>query len=172
MSSRPFVLAWLLAVTLQIAPAAAADRLPAIAMQRLDGTATTTAEWRGRPMVLNVWATWCAPCRSEMPALQRLADRLEGAGIGVAGLSVDQDANLVREFVLKYRIRFPIGIAAAPGEAMSALGAVGLPLTLYVDAEGRVVERVLGAREWDEEALVREIRKKLAPSLQRAGAAR
>jgi thiol-disulfide isomerase/thioredoxin len=143
--------------------------LPVLALQRLDGTATTTAEWRGRPLVLNIWATWCPPCRSEMPSLQRLADRLEAAGIGVAALSVDEDANLVREFVLKYGIRFPVAIAAAPGAAMSALGAVALPLTVYVDADGRIIEHVLGQRDWADEALARDIRAKLAPALRVAG---
>jgi thiol-disulfide isomerase/thioredoxin len=138
-------------------------------MQRLDGTATTTAEWRGRPLVLNIWATWCPPCRSEMPSLQRLADRLEADGIGVAALSVDEDANLVREFVLKYGIRFPVAIATTPSQAMSALGAVALPLTLYVDAEGRIIERVIGQRDWADEALARDIRTRLARPLRTVG---
>jgi len=150
-------------------PAAGAALLPVVAMQRLDGTATTTAEWRGRPLVLNIWATWCPPCRSEMPSLQRLADRLEADGIGVAALSVDEDANLVREFVLKYGIRFPVAIAAAPSQAMSALGAVALPLTLYVDAEGRIIERVMGQRDWADEALARDIRARLARPLRTVG---
>jgi len=156
---------WLLALGAQ--PAAAADSaggssLAVLAIERLDGSVTSTADWRGRPLVLNIWATWCPPCRSEMPSLQRLADRLEAAGVGVVALSVDEDANLVREFVLKYGIRFPVAIAATPGQAISALGAAALPLTLYIDADGRIVERVLGQRDWADEALAREIREKLA----------
>lgn len=140
-----------------------AAKLPTVAMQQLDGTPTTTEQWRGQPLVLNIWATWCPPCRKEMPSLQRLADTLAPDGIAVAALSIDEDANLVREFVLKYGIRFPVGIAASAGDASTALNARALPLTLYVAADGRIIERVLGERDWADERLVREIRTRLAP---------
>lgn len=142
---------------------ASPDVLPDVAVLRLDGSTSSMVQWRGRPLVLNVWATWCPPCRKEMPSLQKLSDELAPEGIGVVALSIDDDINLVREFVLKYGIRFPVAIAASPANASSELGVQALPLTLYVTADGRIVSRVLGERDWSEEKLVKEIRARLAP---------
>ena len=164
---RRRLLAALLGVALSFAAPANAGRevatLPAVPLAKLDGTPASSDEWLGKPLVVNVWATWCAPCRSEMPSLQRLGDLLAPAGIAVAALSLDTDHNLVREFVLKYRIRLPIGIALSPGSAGPALGATALPLTLYVDAAGHIVGRHLGPRDWSEDAVVQELKRKLLP---------
>jgi thiol-disulfide isomerase/thioredoxin len=135
--------------------------LPAIPLVRLDGTALPIAEWLGKPAVVNIWATWCPPCRTEMPSLQNLSGILEPAGIRVMALSVDTDQNLVREFVLKYGIRLPVGIATSPSQAMASLGAFALPLTLYVGADGRILGQHLGQRDWADDAAVREITRTL-----------
>lgn len=135
--------------------------LPTIPMVELDGAESTTDAWRGTPFVINIWATWCPPCREEMPSLERLGERLAADGIRVFALSVDEDQHLVREFMIRYGIDLPIGIAATPSEAMSALGVAGIPLTLYVDASGRIVGRYIGERDWADEAVVQEVREKL-----------
>ncbi len=135
--------------------------LAVVPMTTLVGEAATTEAWMGEPLVLNIWATWCPPCRVEMPALDRLSGMLAPDGIRVAALSVDEDANLVREFVLKYELGLPIAIAESVDEAMKALGVMALPLTLYVDADGRIVDRYLGERDWADEAVAREVRKAL-----------
>jgi thiol-disulfide isomerase/thioredoxin len=135
--------------------------MPAIPLVRLDGSPMSSDEWLGKPLVVNVWATWCPPCRTEMPSLQKLGKLLEPSGIGVVALSVDSDQNLVREFVLKYRIDLPVGIAAFPNQAMASLDAFALPLTLYVGADGRIVGRHVGQRDWGEESVARELRETL-----------
>ena len=96
-----------------------------------------------------------------MPSLQRLAALIEPSGARVVALSLDTDHNLVREFVLKYRIELPVGIAATPGTATAALGATALPLTLYVAADGRIVGRHFGQRDWSEESAVRDVKQHL-----------
>lgn len=148
--------------------AAGPQTMPAIQLVRLDGSATSSDEWLGKPLVVNVWATWCPPCRTEMPSLVKLGKLLEPSGIGVVALSVDSDQNLVREFVLKYRIDLPVSIAAFPNQAMASLDAFALPLTLYVGADGRIVGRHVGQRDWAEESVARELRETLlAPSAAR-----
>lgn len=114
-----------------------------------------------RPAVINVWATWCPPCRNEMASLQRLAANLKQDGVAVVALSVDTDHNLVREFVLKYGIKIPTPIATTPRQAMSALDVSALPVTLYVDADGRIVGRNVGQRDWSDEASAQEVRRTL-----------
>jgi len=158
------VLAALLIVLPQVTDAAGKGQvtaLPAIPLVKLDGAALPIAEWLGKPAVVNIWATWCPPCRTEMPSLQQLAGILEPAGIRVMALSVDTDQNLVREFVLKYGIRLPVGIATSPSQAMASLGAFALPLTLYIGADGRILGQHVGQRDWADDAAVREIKRTL-----------
>jgi len=148
-----------LCVTAAAAPTAGV--IPSVPLVKLDGSAANLDDWGGKPLVVNIWATWCPPCREEMPSLQRLSELLAPSGIGVVALSLDDDHNLVREFALKYAIKLPVGIAASPGSAGAALGAAALPLTLYVGADGRILGRHLGPRDWADERVVRELKAKL-----------
>lgn len=151
-------LATLLLCLPQVPLATGKELIPAISMVKLDGSPLSVAEWLGKPTIVNVWATWCPPCRTEMPSLQRLGEMLEPSGIRVAALSVDNDQNLVREFALKYAIKLPIGIAASPSQALTSLGAMALPLTLYVGTDGRILGQHLGQRDWANEAVVQEVK--------------
>jgi thiol-disulfide isomerase/thioredoxin len=119
-----------------------------------DGPPLRLDAYRGRVVVLNVWATWCLPCREEMPSLQRLSDRLAPEGLQVIGVTVDQDRNLAREFLLKYGIRFPNASDPAGAVAEGLLGVKGYPDTFVIAADGRLAERVSGGREWDGEEMV------------------
>ena len=148
--------------------ASAADKqtrasFPSIPLVNLDATAANSDQWLGKPLIINVWATWCAPCRTEMPSLQKLSEVLQPEGVQVVALSIDRDQNLVREFVLKYGISLPVAIASSPDQAMRALGAFGLPLTIYVSPDGRIVDQHLGQRDWAGDDVVRELRQKLLP---------
>lgn len=135
--------------------------LDKIATLTLEGDPTKLASTVRGPTVLNVWATWCPPCRTEMPSLERMQAVLAPEGIRVFALSVDTDQNLVREFVLKYRLTLPVGIAAEPDQAMKALDVLGLPLTIYLDATGREVGRHVGQRDWDSNDALAEVRRAL-----------
>jgi len=101
-------------------------------------------------VVLNLWATWCVPCRKEMPALDRLQTSLGGRNFAVVPLSIDHGG---RETVAKFYAE--IGIRELPiytdtsGEALRALGAVGLPTTLVLDRAGEEIARIVGPAEWD-----------------------
>ncbi len=101
----------------------------------------------GRTLVINFWATWCAPCRQEMPDLQRLSDRLDPARYRVVGISVDADGNLIREFVRAYDIRFPIRQDRDRHLASAVLGLEVYPTTFVVSPDGTVVARIDGAIE-------------------------
>ena len=94
------------------------ETFPALDLPALDGPPLNLGDYRGRVLVLNVWATWCAPCREEMPSLQRLSERFPSGRFAVVGLTVDEDTNLAREFLLKYGIRFP----SASDPARTSLG--------------------------------------------------
>lgn len=105
------------------------------------------ADFRGRPVLLNLWATWCAPCLREMPMLDSLAGALGGA-LSVIALNQDRDAAAAREFWAGRGFAH-LELFLDPGlAAFKALGVRGLPLTLIIDAEGREVARLEGVAEW------------------------
>ncbi len=112
-------------------------------------------------VLVNYWATWCAPCRREMASLERLSRMLEGR-VRVVGVCVDEDLNLAREWLRKEGIGFPN--LADPGMRASRgpLALNGLPETLLVAPDRRILARTKGAREWDSAESVAAIRAALA----------
>lgn len=114
----------------------------------MPGERASPSDYRGRRVIVNYWATWCAPCRAEMAGLQRLSDALEARGIAVVGVNVDADGNLAREFVLAHGIRFAQFADPGMRHARAAHGIRALPHTFAVNAEGETVARVVGARDW------------------------
>lgn len=106
------------------------------------------SELRGKPLVINVWASWCAPCRAEMASLDRLARRHNGQSIHVIGISTDDYPEKAADFLTRTQVSFDNYVdRKLLWETM--LGANRIPLTVFVDAKGRLVKRVYGAREWD-----------------------
>jgi thiol-disulfide isomerase/thioredoxin len=127
-------------------------------MQGLAGPSRLLSDYRGKPLIINVWASWCGPCRAEMGSLQRLARRYGGRQFNVIGISTDD-----------YRDRAELFLKAT-GTSFSnyidqqlmlehMLGATHLPLTVLVDAQGRVLARHVGAKEWDSPEVVALIAK-------------
>ena len=111
------------------------------------GAPAALADFKGRPVLLNLWATWCAPCLREMPMLDSLAGALGGA-LSVIALNQDRDAAAAREFWAERGFAH-LELFLDPGlAAFKALGVRGLPLTLLIDAEGREVARLEGVAEW------------------------
>lgn len=131
------------------APALASGRpLPTVAIPDLEGLPRALGE-AGRPSLINFWATWCPPCRAEMGGLERLHREFGGAGLVVQGVSVDTDANLVREFILQQGIGFPILLDHDGRVTQGTLGVRIFPTTLLVRRDGSIAEVVVGERDWD-----------------------
>jgi cytochrome c biogenesis protein CcmG/thiol:disulfide interchange protein DsbE len=102
----------------------------------------------GRSAVVNVWATWCEPCRREMPSLARLAADADPRKLVVVGISIDADPNLAREFVLREHVGFPN--FSDPGGAFTrdSLDVQALPMTFLVRSDGTLAARVAGPHDW------------------------
>jgi thiol-disulfide isomerase/thioredoxin len=110
------------------------------------------AGMRGRPLLLNFWATWCAPCVEELPMLDRFVREHAAAGWQVLGLAIDSVAP-VREFLGRHPVGFPIGLAGAQGVTLSrSLGNThgSLPFSVVFDSRGEAVQRKLGSLVWDD----------------------
>lgn len=121
--------------------------LPAYRLDPLTGPASTLTGWRGKPMLINVWASWCQPCRAEMGSLQRLSQR-HAAKLQVIGISTDDYRQHALAFLRSSQTRFP-NYLDHELQLERLLGADRMPLTVLVDARGRVRGRFYGSREWD-----------------------
>lgn len=133
--------------------------LPAIDFIEGDGRAKALADFRGKVVLLNIWATWCVPCREEMPTLDRLQAELGGPDFQVVPLSIDRAGlDVVREFYDETGIKHLAMYVDSSGKASRELGAVGLPTTLLVDRKGRELGRLVGPAEWDSPEVVAFIR--------------
>jgi thiol-disulfide isomerase/thioredoxin len=117
------------------------------------------ADFRGKVVLLNIWATWCAPCRREMPTLERLQAELGGPDFEVVALSIDRKGlSVVKEFYEELGLQ-QLGIYVdASGTASRELSALGIPTTLLIDHEGNEVGRLAGPAEWDSPEMVTFIR--------------
>lgn len=124
--------------------------LPEITFLDADGNERSLEDFQGRVVVLNLWATWCAPCRKEMPSLDRLQTSLGGEDLEVIALAVDRgNLSKVQDFYKEVGVEH-LGIYHdSTAKAARVLRAPGLPTTLIIDRNGHEVGRVLGDAEWD-----------------------
>lgn len=118
-----------------------------------EGKSLGLSDFHGKSVLLNIWATWCVPCRKEMPALNRLEAKLGGPDFQVVPLSIDRGgADVVRKFFAEIGIKKLGMYLDVSGDATRTLSVVGLPTTLIIDREGREIGRLIGPAEWDEPA--------------------
>lgn len=141
-------------------PVGVGSRVPAYTARSLDGQPVSLASLRGKVVVLNIWATWCRPCRTEMPALERLHRQLGNQGLAVVAVSVDAPVGTftsdgrpggdVRAYVENMRLTFTV--LHDPRRSIEQLFLVqGLPTTFIINQEGRIEQKVVGARAWDDQ---------------------
>ncbi len=126
--------------------AADADPLFATTFADADGMSRPLAQWRGTLLVVNFWATWCAPCVEEMPALNRVRDEYRGRGVDVIGIGIDS-ADKIRAFRDQLGLGLPLLVAGAGGSELArALGNVAgvLPYTILVTPSGAIEQRRVG----------------------------
>lgn len=134
--------------------------VPALAFRDGDGRSLTLDDFQGRVVVLNVWATWCGPCRVEMPTLDNLHAKLGGADLEVLALSIDRAGpEAVREFFDEIGIKHLRLYIDPTGETLNMLDVAGIPTTLLIDRQGRELGRLIGAAEWDSPEMLQFLRK-------------
>lgn len=119
-----------------------------ITMKGLSGPSARLSEFRGKPLIINVWASWCGPCREEMGSLERLSRSKAGKQFTVIGISTDDYPDAARAFLRQANTSFSHFIDGRL-QLENMLGADRLPLTLLVDGKGRILGKYYGAQEWD-----------------------
>jgi peroxiredoxin len=167
MSRRSF--SWLaLALLLSCAAAGAADQtltaLPAgeiapdFALPDLHGRLHRLSDYRGRPVIVNFWATWCPPCREEIPSMNRAWRELRAAGVAMLAVNVGEDAETVFVFTADYPAEFPLLLDVA-GEVIGQWPVKGLPTSYVIAPDGTLAYRAIGGRAWDDAGLLETIRR-------------
>jgi thiol-disulfide isomerase/thioredoxin len=122
---------------------------PALARQDLEGKLVDLKDLRGRVVLVNFWATWCEPCRDEMPSIERLRGKLKGRAFEVLTVNYGESVAKINAFMKRQRISLPV-LLDPDKEAAAEWRAGGLPMTFLVDAEGRVRYSAFGECDWSE----------------------
>lgn len=148
-------------------------REPSLGFIDGDGRPMTLDDFRGRAILLNVWATWCVPCRAEMPALDRLQAKMGAPDFQVVALSIDrQGLAVVEPFYRELGLK-SLGIYVdRNGRSGTAINTPGIPTTLLIDRGGREIARKVGPAAWDRPEMVARIQEILQRNADAAGAAK
>lgn len=123
----------------------------------LDGTEHRLSSYRGRVVIVNFWATWCPPCREEMPSMQRAWELLEPEGIIMLAINIGEDEDTIFQFTANFPVEFPL-LLDQDSATIQSWPVRGLPTTYVVDPQGRLVYRAIGGRAWDDPALLDRVR--------------
>jgi cytochrome c biogenesis protein CcmG, thiol:disulfide interchange protein DsbE len=119
------------------------------AVDLVTGRATTLADYQGKVILLNIWATWCQPCRVEMPAIERLHKKLGGKDFQVVSVSIDVDGDsVVSAYARDLGLTFQI-LHNQSGDIQQIYQTTGVPESFVIDRDGVIVKKVIGAAEWD-----------------------
>lgn len=144
-------------VTTTIAPTGGAPHTPVTALfaQSMNDTAgkpQALAQWKGKPLLVNFWAPWCAPCVQEMPELDELAKESLAKNINIIGIGIDSPSNIA-EFATRHKISYPLYVSGMGGTDLArdfGNSAGGLPYTVLIGADGQVKKTYLGRLKFDE----------------------
>jgi peroxiredoxin len=164
---------WLFALALMVPmisqPSAAADSpstlhavadrpmAPEFALADMDGVMHRLSDYRGQVVMVNFWATWCPPCREEMPSMQRAWEQIQDEDIVILAIDVGEDEDTIFTFTADYPVEFPLLLDLDSGVTQE-WPVRGLPTTFIVDPQGRIAYRAIGSRDWEDPALLDTLR--------------
>jgi thiol-disulfide isomerase/thioredoxin len=118
----------------------------------LDGTNVRLSEYKGKTVFLNFWATWCPPCRAEMPSMEILYQRFRGKGLEFLAVDIQESNKDVADFMKEYKLTFPMALDST-GKVSGNYGIQGIPTTFIIDRDGKIIAAAVGGRNWDTEVM-------------------
>jgi len=130
---------------------------PDFVLADIDGNQYRLSDYRGQVVIVNFWATWCPPCRAEMPSMQRAWQQLEKEGILMLGINVGEDEDTIFQFTANYPVEFPL-LMDQDSRVINQWPVRGLPTTFVMSPEGKITYRAIGGREWDDPDLLAMVR--------------
>jgi peroxiredoxin len=153
MKNRIVLAITIMAIFISAAFALAGQPSENFSLPDLAGKTVRLSDHKGKVIFLNFFATWCPPCRAEMPSMQKLAERLKGKNFVLLAVSVDRDLNKLKTFVAQNKYAFKI-LSDADGAVAARYNVSGIPSTFIIDKKGKLVENVIGSRDWFEKTAV------------------
>lgn len=143
------------AETLPLTPSVARPA-PAFSLQDINGKTHTLADYKDKVLVVNFWATWCAPCIKEMPSLQRAWEHLRESNIEVIAINMGETQEDIMGFLEKRPVEFPLLLDTEMSQS-AEWKIKGLPTTFIIDGAGQIVYTVIGDKEWDDPVILEQI---------------
>ena len=134
--------------------------MPSFELKTLQGTVIRSASLKGRLVLLNFWATWCGPCKDEMPALGRLQERLHDEDFQLLTITSDLQAKAIRAFLSMVNVDIPVLLDETQAVS-NAYMARALPLSVLIGKDGRMIGRAMGPRDWDSPSMIAFIQRLL-----------
>lgn len=131
---------------------------PDFTLTDMDGETHSLASYKGKPVIINFWATWCPPCRAELPSMNRAWKKIKDEGIEMLAVNVGEDEDTIFAFMGNYPIDFTV-LLDESGKIINNWPIKGLPTTFVLDKDGKLVYRAIGGREWDSDTLLDMVRK-------------
>jgi peroxiredoxin len=133
---------------LKLSRAGAGTPLPAFTLTTVDGKTIDFSQLRGKVLILNFWATWCGPCKEEMPALARLSRRFDPGDVAILTITTEHERTSLQQFMKQLDSTLPV-LLDEQRDVSLAFMVRGLPTTIFVEKKGTIVARALGPRDWD-----------------------
>lgn len=130
---------------------------PDFSLQDTAGNTHRLSDYRGKPVIINFWTTWCPPCREELPSMNRAWHQLEQEGVAMLAINMGEDEDTIFVFSADYPTDFPI-LMDQTGEVIEQWPVKGLPTTYVVAPDGTFAYRAIGSREWDDAELLDKVR--------------
>ncbi|MFQ5444428.1 MAG: TlpA family protein disulfide reductase [Nitrospinales bacterium] len=127
---------------------------PSFELPSLNGKKYKLSDYRGKVVFINFWATWCVPCKTEMTSMDRLYQQFKGRDFEMLAINVDQDISLIKPYLKKYNLTFPVLLDPGGKLAKKKYKTIGLPETYIVDKKGLIVHKAIGPRNWDTKELI------------------
>jgi peroxiredoxin len=130
---------------------------PAFRLEDMDGKFVSLKDYSGKIVIIKFWATWCPPCRFEMPSMQRAYQKLGEDDIEILAVNVGENSDAIFTFTADYPVEFPL-IMDRTSEITMAYGVAGIPATFIVSPQGKIIYKAIGERKWDDPAIIEKIR--------------
>ena len=126
------------------------------ALQDIDGKVHHLSDYRGKVVMVNFWATWCPPCRQELPSMERLWLATRDKGVVMLAINIGEDAETILTFTSDYPVTFPL-LMDRDSSVIKHYPVLGVPTSFIIDPQGRIIYRAVGTRKWDDKAIIHAI---------------